>query len=78
MKKNTKQGHLFYGFNSVSKYVTIESICELFNGKLINEEKIAEDFMADCSEDNGEWLVKKVRQKGIFWWVQPIRNHKQE
>jgi len=78
MKKNTKQGHLFYGFNPLDKHITVQGICELFNGKLAKEYKPIESYTADYSEDNGERLVELVRQKGVFWWVQPIRNHKQE
>jgi len=78
MKKNTKQGHLFFGFSPLDKHITVQDICGLFNGKLTKENKHIESYTAECSEDNGERLVELARQKGVFWWVQPIRDHKRE
>lgn len=79
MKKNMDQGGLFTGFESKPEKRTLTEVdlCEIFNGKVISDEKFKEEvrlLKMNSRGSSGEGLVNQLRERGVFGLVMPDKN----
>jgi hypothetical protein len=72
--KTSKQGDLLIGFAPEKIGVTVRDVCKVFHGKEITEKELIEQLKFEESLKcgvGGEWLVKRVKSEGVYWWVLP-------